>query len=227
MGSTVAFIGVLGITIGLFLWGVVHVSQNKSRAGVWAGGAALIWLAVTGGYVAAGGTRLGAPGLMGFFMLGNLGAVALAFTPFATRLIDGLPLWALAAFQAFRFPLELVLHQWGTEGTMPIQMTFEGHNFDIVSGLFGLGVAVLVLLTKKEPPRWLLWLFNTVGSALLVAVIVIVVLSSPLPVKQYEGPPILIALFLPYAWIAPICVAGAVAAHVMLWRGLFRTRRSA
>jgi len=225
VGSTAAFLGVVGLVLALFVWGVARVSERKGRAAGWASLACAGWLAITGAYVAFGVTGTGVPGLMGFFLGANLTGLLFAFSPLGTRLIDGLPLWTLAAFQAFRLPLELVLHQWSDEGALPIQMTFEGHNFDIVTGV--LGVAVLVAaLTLKEVPRAALWAFNVVGSALLLAVIVIVVLSSPLPVKSYEGPPILLALFLPYAWIAPVCVAGALSAHVMLWRALLRGAKS-
>ena len=221
-GSTVAFIAVLGLTLGLFVWGVSLVFENRSRAALMAALGAGAWLLITGGYVAAGGTSAGVPGLMGFFAIANLAGIVLAFSPLGTRLVEGLPLWGLAAFHGFRLPLEWILHEWGKQGTMPVQMTFDGHNFDVITGIFAVVVGAVAVLGKKAPPRWLILLFNIVGSALLAAVIGIVVASSPLPIKQYDGPPILVALFLPYAWIAPICVAGALSAHLMLWRALAR-----
>ncbi|MCA9607027.1 MAG: hypothetical protein KC619_15585 [Myxococcales bacterium] len=220
-GSTVAFALVIVLVVGPFVVGVARAYGSR-RAGTYALLGALVWMALTGAWVAAGLPARGAPGLMGFFAIANVGAIALAFSPVGTRLIEGVPLWTLAAFQGFRLPLELVLHAWSSEGVVPVQMTFEGHNFDIVTGTLGLLVAVVALVRRRDLPRPWLLTFNAIGSALLLAVIVIVLLSSPLPIKRYEGPPILLGLHLPYAWIAPVCVAGALSAHLMLWRALLR-----
>jgi len=224
VGSTMAFVAIVALVIGLFVAGLARVWST--RGAVLGLAASALWVGLTGAYVAVGVPATGPPGLIGLFATMNVAAVALAFSPVGTRLIEGLPLWTLAAFQGFRLPLELVLHAWGEQGTLPVQMTFEGHNFDIVTGVCALALAGFVLATRRrEAPRWMLWAFNVVGTALLAAVIVIVLLSSPLPIKTYDGPPILLALHLPYAWIAPVCVAGALAGHLMLWRGLFRGAR--
>lgn len=221
-GSTAAFLAVVALVIGLFVVGVGRAYRSR-RAALVAAAACAGWVALTGAYVAVGLPGRGAPGLMGFFAVANLGAIALAFSPVGTRLVDGLPLWTFAAFQGFRLPLEGVLHAWGSEGTIPMQMTFEGHNFDIVTGVLGVAVAVAALARRGQLPRGLLLGVNAIGSALLIGVIVIVLLSSPLPIKSYEGPPILLGLHLPYAWIAPVCVAGALSGHLMMWRALLRS----
>ena len=46
-----------------------------------------------------------------------------------------LPLWILVGSQVFRLPLELVMHRASDVGLMPVQMSFSGWNFDILSGL--------------------------------------------------------------------------------------------
>lgn len=221
LGSTVAFVGVLVFVVVCFVAAAAWSSEGRARGAVFAVLGASVWVAVTGAYVHLGGTRAGAPGLMGFFLTGNLGAIALAFSPLGTRMVERLPLVALVAFQAFRLPLELVLHGWGERGTMPVQMTFAGHNFDILTGVVALTVGAYALITRRDVPRAMALAFNALGSALLLVVVAIVLLSSPIPIKAYDGPPILVALHLPYAWIVPVCVAGALFAHVLLWRALF------
>jgi hypothetical protein len=220
LGSALAFVFVLALVAGAFVFAMAKAFGSRG----WLIGAAsaIAWLAITGAYVLGGLTRAGAPGLVGFFLLSNGAAIAFALSPIGARVLESVPLTALAGFQLFRLPLELVLHSWGEQGTMPVQMTFEGDNFDIVTGIAALLVVATALVTKREAPRWMLFAFNALGTALLIAVMVIVVRSSPLPLKAYEGPPILLALHLPYAWIAPVCVAGALAGHLMLWRALLR-----
>jgi len=56
---------------------------------------------------------------------GFLLAVVLACSPVGRRLAT-LPFAALVGFHAFRFPLELVLHNWYHGGTLPVQMTYAG-----------------------------------------------------------------------------------------------------
>jgi hypothetical protein len=45
-------------------------------------------------------------------------------------------------------------------------------------------------------------------------------MSSPLPFAWGVKPPLQLALYLPYAWIVPICVDGALFGHIVLTRAL-------
>jgi hypothetical protein len=124
---------------------------------------------------------------------------------------------ALVAFQAFRLPLELVLHRWALEGTIPLTMTWTGDNWDIVSG-----IVALVAAPFAHRHRVVAWGANVVGIILLLNVIRVALLSSPLPFAWMVTPPLLLALHLPYAWIGPVCVGGALAGHIVLTRALLR-----
>src|SRR5688500_16330683 len=70
--------------------------------------------------------------------------VTLALSPIGKKIGDGLPLAALVAFHAFRLPLELVMHRAASEGTMPVQMSYSGLNFDIVTGITAIVAAFLI-----------------------------------------------------------------------------------
>jgi hypothetical protein len=72
--------------------------------------------------------------------------VAVAFSRLGTLLISGLPIWFLVGSQVFRLPLELLMHRAYIEGIMPVQMSYSGRNYDIVSGITA-GVLGL----------WLIW----------------------------------------------------------------------
>jgi hypothetical protein len=131
----------------------------------------------------------------------------------------------LITAQGFRLPLELVLHTWEAQGVIPVQMTFEGHNFDIVTGILALVIGPLAL--RGTAPRAAIWLFNLVGSALLLAVMLIAVLSTPLPIRQYMNEPaVLLAFYFPYGWIVPICVGGALFGHLLVFRWLATGERA-
>src|SRR5581483_8763490 len=61
--------------------------------------------------------------------------VAVACSRLGALLVRGLPLWTLVASQVYRFPLELLMHQAYLEGVMPVQMSYSGRNFDILTGI--------------------------------------------------------------------------------------------
>jgi hypothetical protein len=159
-------------------------------------------------------------GLMAYLVACNMGAVALAFSGLGQRVAQSLPLYALVGFHVFRLPLELVLHQWYMEGVLPVQMTYAGQNWDIVTGLLALFVGPLMYFGKLS--RRAAWVFNLVGSALLVNVGSIAVRSSPVPLRTYlSEPPVLLALHAPFTWILPVCVSGALFGHLITFRRLF------
>lgn len=162
-----------------------------------------------------------------FFAASNLAGLLLALSPAGGWLARGLPLWTLVAFQGFRLPLELVLHSWAEQGTIPATMTWEGSNFDVVTGLVALvaAAAVRTLGTYDTRARIAAWTANLVGFVLLLNVGRVAMLSSPLPFAWPEvEPPLQLAMYLPYALIGPVCVAGALAGHVVLTRALLFTR---
>ena len=66
--------------------------------------------------------------------------VVLARSEAGDRIARGVPLAYLIAFQGFRFPLEMVMHRAYSEGLMPVQMSYSGRNFDIVTDA---GICVL------------------------------------------------------------------------------------
>lgn len=230
--STAAFVGVVAAVAVMLVIGTQAAGPRLREApdytARWARGTALsvlAWLGVTAAFSASG--VLEAPGppprAMFFFVGSNLAAVIFAFSRAGTRLSAGLPVAALVGFHAFRLPLELVLHRWYAEGVLPVQMTYAGRNFDIVTGI--LAAVIGVWLWRRGPSRPLVWLFNLVGFALLVTVASIAVLSSPVPFRVFTNdPPMLLVYHAPYGWIVPMCVAPALAGHLLLFRWLWRAR---
>lgn len=146
----------------------------------------------------------------------NLVAVVYALSAAGRSLAVNLPLQALVGFQAFRLPLELVLHAWVEQGTIPMAMTWSGANFDIVSGITAAALAPFA----RRPA--VAWVANVIGFALLLNVGRAAMLSSPLPFAWDVQPKLLLIAHLPYALIGPVCVAGALAGHIVLTRRLLR-----
>jgi hypothetical protein len=180
----------------------------------------IAWLTLTCAIVSTGVIETHPmPGVPLFFLAVNLVALLFALSPFGKRLATGLPIAALVAFQSFRLPLELVLHVWAKQGTIPPTMTWTGQNFDILTGFVALLAAPFASRVRHAG-----WLANLIGLALLINVARVAILSSPLPFAWHVHPPLQLAMHNPYALIAPVCVAGALAGHVILTRALLRAR---
>jgi hypothetical protein len=102
----------------------------------------------------------------------------LARSAVGDRLARGVSLAGLVGIQAFRLPLELLMHRAHVEGLMPGQMSYSGLNFDIVTGITALALAVW--LRVGQPPRAVVVGWNILGVALLANIITIAVVSTPL-----------------------------------------------
>lgn len=212
---------VLAILI-MFFGGVYKASANnighrKDRL-VISGLVIFAWLTVFGLAVRFGGVgEHPMPRLVLLFVSVNLVSLGLAFSPVGGWLASGLTPGLLIGFHSFRLPLELVLHSWVKQGTIPATMTWTGANWDIAAGILAILIAPFATRT-----RWLAWAFNIVGLTLLLNVIRTAMMSSPLPFAWQTDPPLLLAMYLPYAFIAPVCVGGALTAHIILFRHLLQ-----
>ncbi|MBI1760214.1 MAG: hypothetical protein HYR56_02150 [Acidobacteria bacterium] len=147
----------------------------------------------------------------------------LAFSSYGTRLIEGLPIGWLIGFQVFRLPLEWLLHRLYQENVVPVQMTYAGRNFDIITGT----LALLLLLWSKRTalPHWALWAFNLIGLALLINIVTIALLSAPLPLRRFFNEPAntFIADW-PWVWLPAFLVQAAWFGHLLVFRRLRRMR---
>lgn len=148
--------------------------------------------------------------------------VAIARSPAGRRFASGLPLAWLVGFQAFRLPLELAMHRAHTEGLMPIQMSYSGRNFDIVTGATALVLALI--MTVRQVPKWVVSAWNVLGLALLANILGVAMLSTPM--FQYFGPDHVNVFVtqMPYTLLPAVMVLAAWAGHLIVFRALGRRR---
>ena len=211
-GSLAAFVAILLAVCSAAIWGVQRATEKGFRFAI----GLVICLGIFSAVVASGKVEASPVPRLLILMLGTmLAGVALAFSPLGKKLSEKTPVWALVGFQAFRLPLECVLHAWAAQGTVPVSMTWDGANLDWLSGALALVSAPLCRQQQGAA-----WLANSVGFVLLLNVMRTAILSSPLPFAWPVDPPLLLAFHLPYALIVPVCVAGALAGHLILTRAL-------
>jgi uncharacterized membrane protein len=103
---------------------------------------------------------------------------------------------------------------------LPVQMTFEGKNFDVITGILALPVGY-ILLRKKSYATKLAIAFNVIGILLLLNILVIAVLSMPTPLRYFMNEPSnsIVAQF-PFILLPAILVPVAYTLHIFSLRQL-------
>lgn len=130
---------------------------------------------------------------------------------------------ALIGLQAFRFPLELVMHHASNVGIMPVQLSYSGYNFDIVTGVGAL-LIFAVLKSGRSVSRSVLWAWNVWGCWSLLVIAFIAITTSPV-VRLFGDDPRNLntwVLYFPYVWLPVVLVTIAIAGHVVSTRKLLK-----
>jgi hypothetical protein len=146
------------------------------------------------------------------------GAIALGASRFAAPLVRGLPLAGLVGFQAFRLPLELVMHEAASAGVMPSLLSFSGWNFDIATGTLAIPGAALVAAGRA--PRWLVPAWNALGLAALAMIALIAIGTAPFVQAFGPGQVNAWVAYLPFVYLPGVMVVAALAGHVLVLRRL-------
>jgi len=145
-------------------------------------------------------------------------ATAIAFSDYGRRLATGLSFAVLVALQGFRLPLEMAMHEMYERGIMPVQMSYSGRNFDVLTGISAFVVGWLVATGRAG--RGLLIAWNVIGLALLVNVVTVAVLSTPLFGYFGEERLNVFVTYPPFVWLPAVMVLAAFAGHLLVFRAL-------
>jgi len=213
---SIVFILTTFLTVGILLTAVKSVSLEAfpSRLLVFT---LPFWIILTGSLAVSGfymEPESFPPRLVLFGILPALLFVLLNLFAFRQELVARLPLRTLTLVHVVRVPVELVLYWLCLGGLVPQIMTFQGRNFDILSGI--LAVAVFFLgFAGRRANKGILIAFNIVGLILLANVVSIAALSLPSPMQQlaFEQPNRAV-LFFPYVWLPTIIVPIVLFSHL-------------
>lgn len=162
------------------------------------------------------------PRLPVFAVLPALLTIILLFIFARKNFLARLPLKTLTWLHVVRVPVEIVLLWLFFAKQVPQLMTFEGRNFDILSGITAPFVAWLAFRGDKVN-RPLLIIWNIFALLLLVNIVFHAVLSIPTPLQKFAfDQPNVAVLYFPFIWLPSVVVPIVLFCHlVSLWR-LFR-----
>lgn len=209
MENLPAYISILfGITTILTAWIFYKAAGNSKPVLL----VILVWLAVQT-FIASSGFYTVTDTLPPRFLLlvlpPFLGIAGLFMSPKGRKFINGLDLKSLTILHTIRIPVELVLFLLFTYKAVPELMTFEGRNFDILSGITAPVIFYFAFIRKQFGRRIILF-WNVICLGLLVNIVGNAILSAPFPFQQFAfDQPNIAVLYFPFIWL-PCCVVPLV-----------------
>jgi hypothetical protein len=219
--TTVALLtGTTAVVVALITLGLARAAQRaglpKTVAAYVAAGFCL-WLAVAAALAQSGVLAdwtalpprwplLPLTALVTFFLLG--------LTPTYRRLLAELPPWQPVALQTFRLAVEIAFWRLHMEGVAPVQVTFEGRNFDALVGLTAPVAAAGIAFGWLGPRITIAW--NLFGLAMVLNAIGTVASSTPGPLHlNWPGEPFTAIAIWPVIWIPALLAPIGITLHAV------------
>lgn len=139
------------------------------------------------------------------------------------QLLQHISLKSLIYIQTFRILMEFILWLLYKDNIIPIQMTFEGYNYDILIGISAFIVAYYYGVgIEMFNQKWFLISWNIAGITLLVNIVIIAILSTPSPFRQFMNEPAnTVVAYFPFVWLPGFVVPVALMMHLFALRKLF------
>jgi len=164
------------------------------------------------------------PGLRVFIVLMAI-TTTIAFSSIGRQLATELPIVLLLGFQVFRLPTELLIHQAANAGIAPMEMTFQGRNFDILTPV--LALALVFALRRGPVSNKLIVGWNVLGLLLLINVVATAIMAMPHPLQVlHTNPPNIWVTYFPFILLPGVMVCSALLGHLLVFRALVARRKS-
>ena len=151
-------------------------------------------------------------------LYGVFPAIIAIITTFLTKrgrtFINKINLKTLTYFHSIRIPVEIILSLLFHYGAVSVYMTFEGTNFDIISGLSAPVIAYLAF--RSTPNKKLLISWNIICLLLLLNVVITAIFAFPSPFQKLAfNQPNLAVLYFPYSLLPTLIVPIVIFSHLI------------
>ena len=136
--------------------------------------------------------------------------------------IDSLNLETLTILHAIRIPVEISLYYLFLAKLIPRSMTFEGSNFDLISGVTAPVVYYFAFISKKMDWKFLLG-WNILCLGLLLNVVITAIFSAKTPFQQlaFDQPNVGVTYF-PFVLLPAVVVPIVLFSHLASIRQIVR-----
>ncbi len=146
--------------------------------------------------------------------------IMIALSRSGTKLLQTVPPSWLVFIQSFRIFVELLIWFAFMSGKLPVQMSVEGRNFDVLTGILALPVGYFLLRKKSYAPKIAI-AYNVLGLVLLLNIVVTAFLSMPTSLRYFMNEPsaVLVGSF-PFILLPAVLVPIAYSFHIFSLRQL-------
>lgn len=140
--------------------------------------------------------------------------------------LDRFDIKSLMLIHLIRIPVELTLFALFIHKAVPVLMTFEGGNLDILSGFSAPFIYYFGYIKPRISRKWLL-VWNIACLLLLGNVVARAILSAPFDFQKlgFEQPNIALFYF-PFSWLPAFVVPVVLLAHLITIRNLVSSKNS-
>ena len=140
----------------------------------------------------------------------------ITFSGTTKELLRHIDMKNIIRLQVFRVFVELLLWSLLLQNLMPVQMSFEGRNFDVISGATAPLAAYFLANNKTALVIW-----NLFSLGLLINIVTIAILSLPSPLRVFMNEPAnTIVTYFPFVWLPGLLVPLAYGLHFLSLRKL-------
>jgi hypothetical protein len=217
-------------TLFLFYWALKNSSSEATRNRSTSILAVLtVWLIIQAIFtlrnIYNSNTNILPPKIFLFGVIPNIIMLIFLFlTKKGKQFIDSLPLKNITYLNVVRIPVEIVLLWLSVNKAVPELMTFEGRNFDIISGITAPFIAYFGFTTMKLNPKIIL-LWNFICLGLLVNITINAFLSIPSPFQKFAfSQPNIAVLNFPFVWLPTFIVPIVLLGHLTSIRQLTKSK---
>ncbi|MEP2024952.1 MAG: hypothetical protein ABJH98_11110 [Reichenbachiella sp.] len=126
-----------------------------------------------------------------------------------------IPITTLTYLHIVRVPIEIVLWWLAGSQLLPYLLTFEGINYDILSGITAPFVAIFMVgLRSKSRIGAILWNLITLG--LLINIVSHAILAAPTPFQVFGmDQPNVAVFYFPFIWLPSFVVPAVLFSHLV------------
>ncbi|MGC1243108.1 MAG: hypothetical protein WA874_16075 [Chryseosolibacter sp.] len=149
--------------------------------------------------------------------------ILLSFSKDMGTVLQHIPPDNLVRLQSFRVFVEILLWVLFFGNLLPVQMTFEGRNFDILAGLTAPAIAFLMMRSKISKTAVVVW--NILSLTLLLNIVITAILSTPSQWRIFMNEPAnYIVAYFPISLLPGFLVPLAYYLHVFSLKQISRSK---
>jgi hypothetical protein len=155
-----------------------------------------------------------------------LGMIFLFSNTKGRQFLEGIDTGTLTLLHSVRMPVEVVLFWLFLNKAVPQLMTFEGRNFDLISGVTAPLVYYFGYVKRKLGNKTLL-AWNLICLLILLFTVSNAILSAPTPLQKFGfDQPTIAVFYFPFIWLPGLVVPIVIFSHLVTIRFLLKEIRN-